>query len=82
MLKEFAMEIEEKIRFVRKTLGFSQEEFAEYFNVSQRTLSAIEISDRKVTYTFLKDLVQKFNINPVWLFNDDAEPFLGKENDA
>ncbi|WP_394358766.1 helix-turn-helix domain-containing protein [Hydrogenimonas thermophila] len=50
-------------------------EFAKYFNVSQRSLSAMEIGDRRVTYSFLNTLVEKFDVNPIWLFDDEAEPF-------
>jgi len=73
------MTIGDKIKFIRKKFGLSQEEFAKYFNVSQRSLSAMELGDRRVTYSFLETLIKKFNVNPNWLFDDDAEFFMNNK---
>ncbi len=73
------MQIGKKIKYVRKHYKLSQEEFAAYFGISQRSLSALEIGERRIDFNVLNTLVQKFNVNPMWLFFDEKEPFLREE---
>jgi len=73
------MTIGNKIRFIRKSLNLSQEEFAKEINKNQKAISAIELGNRRATYQFLQSLVEKFSVNPMWLFDLSEEPFLKKE---
>ncbi|WP_456370513.1 helix-turn-helix domain-containing protein [Thermodesulfatator atlanticus] len=70
------MQIGKKIKYVRKHYKLSQEEFAAYFGISQRSLSALEIGERRIDFNVLNTLVQKFQVNPMWLFFDEEEPFV------
>lgn len=62
--------IGEKIRFVRNNLNMNQKEFAKSLNVAQSTISRVENGDRQPEYDLLKNIIDKFNVNPNWIFFD------------
>ncbi len=70
------MLISKKIKLIRNDLNISQKDFANLLDVAQSTVSRIEKGDRQPEYDFLKDLINKFNINPDWIFFDRNPIFL------
>lgn len=70
------MLISRKIKLIRNDLNISQKDFANLLDVAQSTVSRIEKGDRQPEYDFLKDLINKFNINPDWIFFDRNPIFL------
>ena len=57
-----------KIKRMRSKLGLTQEELAEKINVSQRTLSGIEIGENFLTAETLDKIIEALNTTPEELF--------------
>lgn len=57
-----------KIKRMRSKLGFTQEELAEKINISQRTLSGIEIGENFLTAETLDKIIEALNTTPEELF--------------
>ena len=70
------MLISKKIKLIRNDLNISQKDFANLLDVAQSTVSRIEKDDRQPDDDFLKDLINKFNIHPDWIFFDRNPIFL------
>jgi transcriptional regulator with XRE-family HTH domain len=70
-LKEFS----ERLIKVRQILGYNQKEFAPQINVSLSFLYQVEASRTKPGFNFFKTLIEKFNVNPKYLFTGDGEMF-------
>ncbi|MDX1808933.1 MAG: helix-turn-helix transcriptional regulator [Sulfurospirillaceae bacterium] len=69
------MQAHEKVKLIRETLKLSQEKFAEKIGIKQRTLSYIENDTYNITYQFLRNLIQIYNVNIDWFFNDRGAMF-------
>ncbi len=74
-LKEFAKRLVE----VRKRLGFMQKDFAPELNVSLSFLYQVEAAKTKPGYNFFKKLIEKFNVNPQYLFTGEGDMFYNQE---
>ena len=59
----------ENVRYYRRKLGFSQEEFAEKIGVSPNHVSVIETGKKFVTYSLLEKIVETLNVMPATLFH-------------
>ena len=57
-----------RIKEIRKERGLTQEEFAEMINISQRTLSGIEIGKNFLTSQTLDRILEVFDMQPDDLF--------------
>lgn len=57
-----------KIKRMRAELGFTQEELSEKINISQRTLSGIEIGENFLTAETLDKIIEALNTTPEELF--------------
>ena len=67
----------EVIRFkeVREGLRFTQSAFATELGIKQSTAD-IERGRTKIPGHVVKNLLQKFNINPLWLYGDSEQKYL------
>lgn len=61
------MEINERIRMLRKEKGLNQSELAKEINCSLRSISGIEKGEYKPTYTQLKEISDYFGVSIDWL---------------
>lgn len=68
--------IHNRIARIRFELGLNQKEFAEKLNVTQSTISKYEKNERTPDYSFLENLVNEFNVNPMYLFDKSEDIFL------
>ncbi|MCP5107336.1 MAG: helix-turn-helix transcriptional regulator [bacterium] len=72
---------------VRKHLGYMQKDFAPLLEVSTSFLYQVEASRTKPGFHFIKKLVEKFDVNPKYLFTGkgkmlyDMEPEQPPEKD-
>ena len=57
-----------RIKDLRKEKGLTQEEFAEMINISQRTLSGIEVGKNFLTSQTLDKILEVFEIQPDEIF--------------
>ena len=57
-----------RIKEIRKEHGLTQEEFAEMINISQRTLSGIEVGKNFLTSQTLDKILEVFEMQPDDLF--------------
>lgn len=61
------MEINERIKYLRKNLGLNQTDFAKKIGMKQTGLSAIEKGKVPVLERNIKNICFEFCINEVWL---------------
>lgn len=61
------MEINERIRMLRKEKGLNQSELAKEINCSLRSISGIEKGEYKPTYIQLKEISDYFGVSIDWL---------------
>jgi transcriptional regulator with XRE-family HTH domain len=72
------MEIRERIKTLRKSLGISQSELARRLGVTSSSISLIESGKNAVTETMLKSICFILNVNDKWLRGGSGEMFLDK----
>lgn len=75
------MEIHEKIRFLRESKDWSQEEMAEKLNMSLSGYSKIERGDTKVSIPKLKKIAEVFETELMELMFLGEKPFYFVGND-
>jgi transcriptional regulator with XRE-family HTH domain len=59
--------VRDRIREVRKKLGFKQAEFAKMIGLTQTSLSMIEVGQNTLTDKNVKLICATFNVNENWL---------------
>lgn len=74
------MNINERVRVLRKELGMNQTEFAERIALSQNHLTGIETGKRAVTDRTIKLICMEFNVSEAWL-RTGKEPMLVELDD-
>lgn len=72
------MSINERIRNLRKTLNFSQEEFGSRLGVTKASISRLESGINNVTDQMALAICREFNVSKIWLIEGHGEMF---END-
>ena len=65
-----------RIKKLRKTLGLSQQEFAERIGVKGGSIALYEIDAREPSERNKAGILKEFNVNPVWLDTGEGEMFL------
>lgn len=65
-----------RIKKLRKTLGLSQQEFAEQIGVKGGSISLYEIDAREPSERNKAGILKEFHVNPVWLDTGEGEMFL------
>ncbi len=71
--------MESRLRQIRKQLGLTQEKMAVIVGCSKSNISMIERDKSTVSKQNRRLLVQKFNINPLYLEGEDVPMFLPSE---
>jgi transcriptional regulator with XRE-family HTH domain len=56
----------QRLLYIRKLLGKSQQEFAQLLSVSQAALSDIENGKNGISYPVFKRLVEEIGVHPYW----------------
>lgn len=74
------MEIYERIKFLRKELLKTQQEFAEQINISRSNLGNIETNKVATTDRVISDICEAYGVNEDWLRNG-KEPIFSNAND-
>ena len=69
------MDINERVKHIRKAFGLTMEAFGKRLGVSKVAISRIESGDRNVTEQMLLSICREFNVNPDWLRDGIGEPF-------
>lgn len=57
----------DRIRILRKSLGFTLKKFGERLGISEGAVSNIEKGNRNVTEQMIKSICREFSINENWL---------------
>lgn len=69
-----------KIKEIRKLLNLSQINMAKDLNTTDRTIRDYEKGKFDISYSFLKKLIDTYNINPNYLFLDELPVFSNKKD--
>lgn len=65
----------ERIALVRKSLGLTQEKFAEQVGLSRNFMWMIESGTRVPSDRTVSDICREFNVNETWLRTGEGEMF-------
>lgn len=65
----------ERIALVRKSLGLTQEKFAEQVGLSRNFMWMIESGTRVPSGRTISDICREFNVNETWLRTGEGEMF-------
>ena len=65
----------QRFKQLREDLGFTQQAFAQLLNIGSTTAD-IERSRTKITGRVVVDLMDKFNVNPLWLYGESNEKHI------
>ena len=65
----------ERIALVRKSLGLTQEKFAEQVGLSRNFMWMIESGTRVPSDRTISDICREFNVNETWLRTGEGETF-------
>lgn len=68
--------MEERIISLRKTLGYSQEKFAQELNLSRNFINQIEAGKKNPSERTILDICREFNVNEEWLRTGQGEMFV------
>jgi transcriptional regulator with XRE-family HTH domain len=64
-----------RLREIRKSLDSQQKDFAGELEISGSFLSEVEKGKARPGYDFLKNLIVKFDVNPMYLFKGESPMF-------
>ena len=76
MKEELKKEIGDRMRKVRKTLGFTQEKMVKFFGMGRANYSRIEKGEVWPSPNILHTLRTKFNISLDWLITNAGKMFI------
>ncbi len=71
----------EKVRQIRKFLGFTMEKFGGKLGVTKTAISLIESGKNNLTDANIKSICREFNVNEAWLRTGEGEMFLENDDD-
>jgi transcriptional regulator with XRE-family HTH domain len=74
------MNINERVKLLRKNLKLTQSEFGEKISVAQSYLASIESGKRDVTEKISKLICSLFNVNEEWFKNGIGEMFVESDS--
>lgn len=69
------MNINERIKQIRKSLSLTMEDFGSRLGVTKVAISMIESGKRNVTDSMFLAICREFNVSPDWLRDGIGEPF-------
>lgn len=67
--------LQERIKFVRKTKGLTQQDFADKLGLKRNTVGGYEIGTVAPSDRTISDICREFGVNEVWLRTGKGEPF-------
>lgn len=67
--------MQNRLKLLRKTLGLTQQEFADKINLKRVTVTAYEVGNQKLTDRPIADIVKTFGVNENWLRTGEGEMF-------
>lgn len=70
------MEVSDRVREIRKSLGYSQKEFADLLGIGQSTLAMMEVSKRPISERHVKTICSIFSVNEHWLRTGEGNMFV------
>ena len=71
----------ERIKELRKALGFTQQQFADKIGVKQNTIAQYEIGRNEPIDSVINLIVEKYHVNEDWLRNGTGEMFIRLSRD-
>ena len=71
-----------RIQQIRKTVGMTQDEFAEKIGLSKNFVWMIEKGERIPSERTIKDICRTFKVNYAWLVHGSGEMFEDDDGDA
>ena len=72
----------ERIKYLRKQLGLTQEEFGEKLGIKGNTVTGYERGSRTPSESLINYICLVFNVNQTWLRTGEGELFLDGSNVA
>jgi len=78
MKTELKKEIGERMRKIRKALGFTQEKMVEFFDIGRANYSRIENGEVWPGVSILYELRTKFNVSLDWLITNTGKMFTSE----
>lgn len=76
------MNINERIRDLRKSLKLSQEEFGNRLGVTKASISRLESGINNVTEQMIKSVCREYNVNYAWLKEGVGEMFISSDDSS
>jgi len=76
MKNELKKDIGQRMRKIRKALGFTQEQMVSYFDIGRANYSRIEKGEVHPGALILNTLRVKFNVSLDWLISNNGKMFL------
>ncbi|MCP5108264.1 MAG: helix-turn-helix transcriptional regulator [bacterium] len=70
----------ERLKEIRKNLGFLQKEFAEELDISTSAISDIEAGKIKPRFDLIFNITKKFNVNVNYLLHGKGDMFMPRED--
>lgn len=74
--------MDERIKKLRKTLDFTQQEFADKLGTARNNIAGYEIGRRLPSDAVITLMCRTFSVNEDWLRTGEGEMFLESSNDA
>ena len=71
-----------KLKEIRKSISATQEQMADFLNISYRTYAAYERDENNPPYSMLVDLCTKYKINLNWFIADIGDMTMSHQNSA
>lgn len=72
----------ERIRKLRKSLGLTQQEFADRIKVKRNTVATYEMGRSEPSSSAISLICKTFNVNDTWLRNGEGEMFVSHSETA
>lgn len=66
----------QRLKEIRKVLGYNQTDFAKHLGITQTAYSMIENGNRPLADKYIKVICSTFNVNETWFCTGQGEMFL------
>lgn len=71
----------QRLKIIRKKMGFTQAEFASSLGIKQGSYSDIERGKVGISGVMVKALITKYRINPIWLYQGLGQEMMPELNE-
>lgn len=71
----------ERIKFLRKYLNMTQDDFSKQIGLSRNYIAQVEIGTKTPSERTISDICREFDVNEEWLRNGTGEMFVQKSKD-